>query len=256
MRIQLVPSHASEPDAIQFVTTVLVNDVVAIDAGSLVLGLGLEGQRRVRHVIITHSHLDHTAGLPLFLSENQGSFKSSFSVHASRVTIASLRQHTFNDVVWPNFEKFSLPNGGGPVVRFLEIEEGRPFELEGLRFTPVATNHVVPTLGLGIEDAQAAVIVTSDTYRCDAIWALANRLKNLRAVFIDVSYPNELENLAALAKHLTPQSLIADLAKLECDPAIIAVHLKPGLRARIVEQLSKIEHPRVLPVVIGKTYEF
>jgi cAMP phosphodiesterase len=256
MKIRLVPSHVVEPTAIQVVTTVLVNDEIAIDAGCIASGLGRAEQERIRHVIVTHSHLDHTAGLPPFLTDRIGGATASFPVHASRATIDSLRQHTFNDVVWPNFEKIPLPNGAGPILKLVEIEAGRPFELLGLRFTPVAMNHVVPTLGLVIEDDHSAVAVTSDTYRTDGIWEVAGRAKNLRAVFVDVSYPDELESLAAVAKHLTPQSLRADLAKLRGDAKVYAVHLKPDMRDRIAQQLAAIDRPKVHSAEIGKTYSF
>jgi ribonuclease BN (tRNA processing enzyme) len=44
----------------------LLNDTIVLDAGSLTQTLTLEEQLRIRHVIITHSHLDHNSGLPFF----------------------------------------------------------------------------------------------------------------------------------------------------------------------------------------------
>lgn len=76
-------------------------------------------------------------------------------------------------------------------------------------------NHTVPTVGLLVEEDRAAVIYTSDTYVTDQLWQVANRAQYLKAIFVDVSYPNELETLAAASRHLTPQSLGSELLKLK-----------------------------------------
>jgi len=81
-------------------------------------------------------------------------------------------------------------------------------------------------------------------------------VEGLRAIFVDVSYPNEMEALAAASKHLTPQSLAADLKKLGRDVEILAVHIKPSHRDLVVSQLSKLSNPPVRVAEIGRVYEW
>jgi 3',5'-cyclic-nucleotide phosphodiesterase len=45
----------------------LVDDDVLIDAGTGIGDLSLEDQKAIRHVFLTHAHLDHIAGLPMFI---------------------------------------------------------------------------------------------------------------------------------------------------------------------------------------------
>ncbi len=142
------------------------------------------------------------------------------------------------------------------MLRYQEISPPTPFEIGGLRLTPVWTNHTVPTVGLALEDAGAAVLITSDTYHTDEIWALANRLPGLRAVFVDVSYPNEMETLARDSKHLTPLGLDLELRKLRVSVPVYAVHLKPQFRSRTVEQLAALGRPNVAVGEIGREYCF
>ena len=46
-------------------TALLVDDDVLIDAGTGIGDLALEDMDSIRHVFLTHSHLDHVAGLPM-----------------------------------------------------------------------------------------------------------------------------------------------------------------------------------------------
>ena len=98
--------------------------------------------------------------------------------------------------------------------------------------TPIPVNHVVPTVGLIVRDGDASVVFTSDTYVTDAIWQAAREVESLKAVFVDVSYPNEMEELAAASKHFTPQSLSSDLKKLGREVEVYAVHIKPAIATR------------------------
>jgi len=62
MRVELL--HSSIPPSdLQFLVSFLVNDEVAIDAGAIGLLADLQRQRRVKHVFITHEHMDHIATL-------------------------------------------------------------------------------------------------------------------------------------------------------------------------------------------------
>jgi ribonuclease BN (tRNA processing enzyme) len=122
--------------------------------------------------------------------------------------------------------------------------------------TPIPVNHTVPTVGLLLESDGAAVIYTSDTYVTDELWELANRTEHLKAIFVDVSYPNEMETLAAASRHLTPQSLRSELFKLKQELEIYCVHIKPGYRDRVLRQLNELRNPRICVAEIGRAYEW
>ena len=256
MRIRLLPSSCTEPGTLQPLTTLLVNDTLAIDGGSLGLGLGPQEQRRVRSVVVTHSHGDHIASLPVFLAEVYPFLDGPVAVHSIPEVIGALREHVFNDIVSPDFRGIDLPRGGGRGLRYVEIEPLVPFEVEGLRATAVEVNHTVRTVGLILEDDRSAVVVTSDTHHTDEIWRLANRLERLKAVFVDVSYPDEMEALAAVSKHLTPRSLTLELGKLKRPAQVLAVHLKPQFHAAVRRQLADLGRSDIEVAEIGREYSF
>jgi len=244
LRIRLLPSKVGD-SVPQLLTTFLVDDHVAIDGGSIALSLGPDLMSRVRDVVVTHSHSDHTAMIPIFVAEAYTSLVSPVVIHGTADVIADLRNHIFNDHIWPDFEKIHLIHKSEPSIKFETIEPGQRFRIGDLSIMPIGVNHTVPCVGLIVEDSGAAVLFTSDTYTTDEIWEQARQNQKLKAVFVDVSYPKELETLAAASKHLTPQSLARDLEKLKRDVEILAVHIKPTGREQVIRQLVELNDARI-----------
>ena len=144
----------------------------------------------------------------------------------------------------------------GPALEFHPLEPGTRIAVAGLAITPIPVNHTVPTVGLLLEDDGVAVIYTSDTYVTDQLWQIANGTKNLKAIFVDVSYPNQLETLAAASRHLTPQSLGAELLELKAEVEIHCMHIKPGYRDEVILQLTALQNPRIDVAEIGRVYQW
>ncbi len=232
----------------------LLNDTIALDAGSLTHVLTLEEQLRVRHVIITHSHLDHNSGLAFFADNVFGRIDEAVMVYGTPPVIASLRKHMFNDVLWPDFSR--LPNHRQPTIRFKEIHDGQLFEIEKLSFTPVPVNHITPTVGLVIRDTKNAILATSDTGPTELVWEVANRTQNLKAIITEASFPNEEEGLARASGHMTPELLERELQKVGRRIRVLITHLKPGHRSRIARQLRSLGLRRMELLQQGKTYRF
>ncbi len=256
MKIRLLPSNIAEPHRLQPLTTFLVNDEIAIDGGSLGYALGLAQQRVVRDVIVTHAHSDHVATLPIFIAEVFPFLQSPVVIHSTRETITSLKEHIFNNRIWPDFAKIELLNRMGPSLVYAEFEPLKATAVAGIRVTPVWVNHTVPTTGIILEDDNAAVIFTADTYYTDEIWRIANKTHNLKAIFVDVSYPNSMEKLASDSRHLTPQALALELKKLDSIVPVFPVHLKPQFRQEVTSQLADLHMENIQVGEIGRDYIF
>ena len=72
-------------------TAFLIDDSILIDAGTGVGDLTLDEMRKIDHVFLTHSHLDHIAALPLML-DAVGSLRSApVQIHALSATVEALR---------------------------------------------------------------------------------------------------------------------------------------------------------------------
>ncbi len=253
MKIKLLPSNLN-PE-LQTLTTFLINDQVTIDAGSLAVALTLEEMSVVRHIILTHSHNDHIAGLPILIAEAFTHLASPVTIYGIREVVDALQAHIFNDEISPDFTKIKLPSNEG-AMRYEILEPRKPVEIGGLRVTPIPVNHAVPACGMLVEDKAVAVIFSADTYVTDALWEVASAAENLKAIFVDVSYPNEMEDLARRAKHFTPQSLAADLMKFKGEAGIYAMHIKPSNRHQVIEQLLALNLPRLFIAEVGRLYQW
>jgi ribonuclease BN (tRNA processing enzyme) len=256
LRVQLLPTSLGDRTQTQSLTTFILNGTIAVDAGSL--GFSLDGPQLadIEHVILTHSHLDHVCSLPIAIAEVFPRLKRPIKIHGTPGVLQAVRDHLLNGVIWPDFSRIKMLGSEHPAIEFVPIEPHATFELDGVRFTPVPVNHEVPTIGLIAETPDAAVAFTSDTCRTDDIWAAASKRPNLRAVFVDCSFPDEMESLAISSGHLTPKMVAAESAKLTRPARIICVHIKPDTREKVLAQLATHCNRQIGPVDIGKTYIF
>jgi len=256
MRIRLLPSSAGRQSQFQSLTSFIVDDRLAIDGGSFGFALAPSEIGSIRHVIVTHAHSDHTASLPIYVAEAFPVLDVPITIYASSDVITTLRQHVFNDDVWPNFEKIRLLNNRAATIEFRELRAGETVTIAAIEVTPVQVNHIVPTFGLLARNEAAAVLFSADTYCTDDIWKLGREAEHLKAVFVDVSYPNEMKDLAAASKHLTPELLSAELRKLNRDVEVYAVHIKPSNREDVIRQLAALNDSRVGVAEIDRVYEW
>jgi cAMP phosphodiesterase len=245
VKVTLVPSSVSDrgPRQHQYLTSYQINDTLAIDAGSLGLAGTAQQQARIQHVLITHTHLDHIASLPIFVENAYEGKPSCVTIHASEAVLTCLRQDIFNDRVWPDYLRLS--SEGSPFLKMSVLESEKPIELEGLRITPVPVDHVVPTFGFLVEDKDAAIVIVGDTGPTEAIWQCASRAANLKAVFLEATFPESMAGLAKISKHLTPALFAREVQKLKQRPRVIAVHIKARFRAEVVRELEAMEMPEL-----------
>ncbi len=256
MRIKLLPSDGGSGTSrsVQFLTTYLVNDLLAMDAGSLGCFATWEEQQRVRHVVLSHSHVDHIGTLPIFLENAHRQAGRPVVIYGSDAVLDALRKHVFNDCLWPDLEHV----GGGvdPLFVFARLQAGESIELDGLRLTPVAVDHVVPTMGFLLEQGGSTVVLAMDTGPTDEIWHRATAAGNLRAAFLEVTFPNSMAALARAAKHLTPAMFAGEAAKLPATTRLIAVHIKASYYDEVVAELKALGLPNMEVVAPGEEYVF
>jgi ribonuclease BN (tRNA processing enzyme) len=255
MRLTLLPSALPDTgeDQHQFLTSYVLNDTIAIDAGSLGIALSPAAQAQIKHIFISHSHIDHVGSLPVFIDNVNEMGGAGVSIYGSEAVLESLRRDIFNDRVWPDYNR--LLGKSDVFFRLVRLEAGHTVELGKVRVTAVPVDHVVPTSGFIIQDPTAACVITSDTGPTEAIWKQANQTPNLKAVFLEVTFPNALATLAEASKHLTPALFAKEIAKLNRPVPVIAVHLKARFRAQLVEELQALGLANVQIGKFGTPYD-
>jgi len=224
----------------------LLDSSLLIDAGSITYVLDLEGQKKIRNILITHVHVDHVMGLATMADNLFGHCKTTVNVWGSSEVMASLKSSFFNDTIWPDFTQMTSDMQPWPVVTFHNMPEEEPTPIGDFIVTMVRVNHVVPSAAFFIENSKKTLLHVGDTGPTERVWSLGRRKTNLRGVVLEASFPNRLQELADLSRHLTPQTLAKEVEKLGIPSVpILVTHLKPQYREEIIKELKKIKGYRL-----------
>jgi cAMP phosphodiesterase len=258
MRLELLPSTIDEDGRAsrrQHMLTIVINDRVAIDAGCLAFSCSDLQRRQVRDIVLTHTHLDHIAGLPLFIDDLFATLESPVCVHATREMIDTLESDIFNWRIYPRFSELS--NKSGPVLKYVEFERGDTIEIGDLRIRSVAVNHKVSASGYIVSDGGSSVAITGDTAQTEEFWKVCNDTPDLKAVFVECAFPNELAELAKVSFHLTPVGLHSEIDKLDDRSIpIYVINLKPMYRDLVISQIGEQGIKGLEILELGRKYDF
>lgn len=258
MKLQLLPSTFNEQggvSSLQHLSCFLVDDCVAIDAGSLAMSTTREQKSTIRDIILTHAHLDHIAGLPLFIDDLFAFLTEPVCVYATAEVIEILERDVFNWSVYPRFSE--LKNNNGAVLRYFPFETGREFGVRHLRVKSVEANHKVPSVGFIITNGETTFAISGDTAKPEKFWDAVNQEENLDALLIECAFPDEMDELACASHHLTPRILHSEIANFKHKNCPIwVINLKPMYREQIIKQLESLDIENLNILEIGKVYNW
>ncbi len=224
-------------------TTFMINHTLLIDAGAITASLTLEEQASINNIILTHSHADHIKDIA-FLADNViGRKPISINIYGSETVISDVKDHYLNDKIWPDFT--IIPSTQNPVFKYVEIKVGKEFSVCDLRILPIKVNHPVFTTGLIVSDENVNVAFTSDTGPTEEFWNTVNSYEKIDALFIETSFPSELEQLAIVSGHLTPALLKEELKKFRFygKTRIFVYHIKPAFERKVKREILKLHIP-------------
>lgn len=253
MKIHYVDSAVGTKAPYQFLTSFIIDGQVAVDAGAIGLIVPPSDQKRIRHVFLSHSHIDHIATLPLFLDNVYDPQCECVRVYASEAVQDCLQRDVFNDRLWPDLTRMS--DGPSPFVQIETLRDGQPVEIGELRLTPISVDHVVPCFAFLIESPDVAAAIVTDTGPTVAVWERIRHVHQLGAVFLEASFPNSFQWLAEKSKHLTPAQFAEEISKLNRPIPIYAIHLKPDFHDQMANELTSLGLENFEIAQPGRVYE-
>ncbi|MGI9337813.1 MAG: 3',5'-cyclic-nucleotide phosphodiesterase [Gammaproteobacteria bacterium] len=215
-------------------TAVLINDRVLLDAGTG--AFGLPPQNAINDIVLSHSHLDHTAAL-CFLADNRGADAGSLRVYCQSETADALRAGIFNNAIWPDMERIVI--NGKPMIQFFPIGKMlSPMTVGGVKLSPFPVVHTVPTLGFCLHGERETLPIMTDLGKADeAVWKWLARKRRIRRMVIETSFPDEMEKVAIDSGHLTPAMLAELVARLPQSWKLLCCHIKPRYYAKVCAQI-------------------
>jgi cAMP phosphodiesterase len=217
-------------------TSYLLDQHILLDGGTGVGDLTLDEMRQIRHLILTHAHLDHIAGFALMLSSIYDSFQHTIQVHAPQAVIDALKNSLFNWQVWPDFSQ--LPSATAPIIQFNIVNEAEQFLIDDYQIEAISLSHTVASYAYLIDHNGSHICFFGDTGPTDKIWQRINQSGIDYPIIVEVSYPNDKKQLAADSGHYTAELLANDLAKLDQKAKVYIQHLKPGSQHTIENELK------------------
>jgi len=219
-------------------SAMLVDDDVLIDAGTGIGDLALAELHSIRHVFLTHAHLDHIAGLPMLVDANfADDFDTPVTVYARRETLNAIKAHLFNDVIWPDFTQ--IPRVDHAMLRYVECNPGDSVRIGQRDFQAIDVRHSVPSLGFTVKNSAGRFAVSGDTRTNETLWPVLNDCDDLKVLVIEVSFPDEQRELAEASGHYCPSTMCRDLENLRHEPVIWLTGMKPGEEERILRQVLR-----------------
>ena len=249
MNIRILGAHNCESRATKCVC-LLIDDTLAIDAGSLTSNLSISNQRKLNAILLTHQHYDHIRDVPS-IALNLSMHDASINVYSTQHVRTTLETHLLNGIVYPRFQ--GLPEAK-PTVNFNLITPYEPQSIDGHRILPIPVNHCDGTVGYQVSNAEGKTMF----YTADTGPGLTDCWKHVspHLLIIDVTMPNIYEGFAKRTGHLTPNLLKEELITFQEHkgylPRIIVVHMDAALENEIEKEVAVVAEALKTSITIAR----
>lgn len=248
MNIRVLGCHHTETQSSRL-STLLIDDHIALDAGAITTTLTIAEQAKVTDVVITHHHYDHTRDL-LTLALGGANSGQTVSVHSTQDVLDHLQNHLLDGSFYPKFTE----NPNPPRLRLVPLQLEQPKKIGAVQFTPFAVEHSVPALGyLLSSDGGDDVFCTGDTGG-----GFAHILEKTKPTLLvtEVTFPNSQAEMAKLSKHMTPKLLEDELLQMvgtsSAPASILVIHMNSAAEPVIREELKLVEEKLGIPITAAE----
>ena len=250
MEVRILGAHNLEGQETRH-TCFLIDEVLAVDAGSLTSALTPEEQAKVSVVLVTHSHFDHVRDIPT-LGLSTLWKPGCTSIYSQAETLNAVHENLLNWNIYPDFTVGI--DGGGPKFKLKPVKPNATFQVHDYEIKPVPVPHPVPCVGYIIKSATGACVgYTGDME--GGLEAFLNDPLNPSVIFVDLTFPDRLHGLAKTTGHLTPAVLGEQLRPIMESgvepPKIVAVHLSPEHQDELADELAALSREIGLELELG-----
>jgi len=248
MKVQILGAHNLESTNTKLVS-LLVDDVLALDAGSLTSSLSLEAQQRIKAILLTHHHFDHIRDIATF-GLNARSW-GTVQVCGTKVTLDALSRYILNGEIYPNLTE-KRPERE-PSIEFRQLEPYEVVTIYQYQILPLPVQHAIPTVGYQITSREGkSLFYSGDTGPgCSSCWEhIAPEV-----IIIEVTVPNMYESETHDSGHLSPHLLSEALAQFRGTkgylPPVVLVHMNPQMEEQIREEIDTVAKELGTSITLG-----
>lgn len=250
MDLRVIGCHGGETPKHR-TSAFVVDDRVAIDAGALTSGMELKAQCALEAVLVSHPHLDHVRDLATIADNRSQNGAAPLVIAGTKPTIGALRKHFFNNLLWPDFSR--IPTARRPSIRYLELTPEKSTTIAGYEVKAIRVNHTVDCCAFTIRRGHQALGYSGDTGPTDRLWEVLAATEDLKALLMEVSFPNAESRLAHVSGHHTPETLARDLKKLPGAKELptLLYHIKPSFQAKVERECGRLRGLNLTVCTLG-----
>ena len=237
MKVEILGAHNTETDVARL-PALLIDDVIALDAGGLTSSLPLDRQHGIKAVFLTHHHFDHTRDL-IMLGANDSTPPSTVDVYGLRDTLEVVYMYLLDGKLYKDYTAW--PSAEAPRLRLKPIAPGQQFMVQGLAITPAPVSHSAPAIGYQVTSGEGrSIFYAGDTGPgLKDCWEYINP----EVLFIEVTGLNRMAEAMTRLRHLTPQLLVEELLEFQQMkghiPRVIATHIPLPYEAELRNELAE-----------------
>ena len=250
MQLTVVGCHGGETPKHRTSAFVL-DGKLALDAGSLTSGLDLDAQAALEAVVVSHAHLDHIRDLATIADNRCQLGCAPLPVAGTRGTIATLKKHFFNNKLWPDFSV--IPSRERPTVTWIVLPMEKTVTVGRWKVRAIPVSHTIEAAALIVTGEHGSIAYSGDTGPTDRLWEVLDAQPDLRALLMEVSFPDREQKVATLSGHHTPSSLASDLRKYARpkDLPTLLFHIKPLFQREVELELAKLRSLNLTVLRLG-----
>jgi Cft2 family RNA processing exonuclease len=236
MIIRYLGTHNAESKNTRLVSF-LIDNVLAVDAGSLVSELTFSEQKKIKAILLSHGHYDHIRAVPAFAFNNSD---RTTKVIATQKTLEILSSHLIDGVVYPEFTS-DASFLRKAALKLVPLEPFKPRNIEGYKVRAVPVQHNLDGVGFEITAGDKTLFYTGDTGPgLSSIWDNISP----QLLITDLTWPNSLATAAKDAGHLCPEMLEEELIEFrrvnKYLPRVTVIHLSPQYESEIEREVREI----------------
>jgi len=233
-------------------TSFLINDTILLDAGTVTEALDDEALKKIKQVLITHTHIDHVKGLFPFVDELAMMGDYSIELISVKQILEIISQNLLNNLIWPDFTV--IPSEHKGIIKPHEIPMEQVSSINSITVEPVLMTHTVFTVGYIVKEGKKGFMFTADTGPTKRFWEVAGRTKGIEFIISDVSFPNRLSRLAKISGHMTTAMLAEHIDRYGLGKMPIYVtHIKPIFLEEIHQELDALNRDNIKLLKQGST---
>jgi ribonuclease BN (tRNA processing enzyme) len=228
----------------------LVDGVLALDAGSLTSGLSFRQQMKIKALFLTHSHYDHLRDIPGF-AMNLYLRRKSVDIYTHEAARDNLVNYLLNGKLYPEFHR---KPGNSPTLRIHVLDPYQKIRVAGYDITAAPVNHALPAMGYQIvSPAGRSIFYTGDTGS-----GLADIWKQItpQMLFIELTALNRFEGSMQENGHLTSNLLEQELIDFNVIkgywPRVVTVHMNSADEPGIKTEVTKVVKSLGVPITLAR----